>query len=84
VTSTTFWATAGLPVANLPSSIVMTPEQLVDSALAGLAQGELVTIPSLPDAGDWTSLESARKALAPNLSKAAPAARYTEGAALGA
>ncbi|MFC3677043.1 SDR family NAD(P)-dependent oxidoreductase [Ferrovibrio xuzhouensis] len=78
VTSTTFWATAGLPVANLPAGIVMTPDQLVDAALAGLAQGELVTIPSLPDAGDWAALETARKALAPNLSKSAPAARYTE------
>ncbi len=81
VTSTTFWATAGLPVANLPSSIVMTPEQLVDAALAGLAQGELVTIPSLPDAGDWAALENTRKALVPNLSKSSPAARYTEIAA---
>lgn len=82
VTSTTFWATAGLPVSNLPTSIVMTPAQLVDAALAGLAQGELVTIPSLPDAGDWAAFENARKALAPNLSKSAPAARYAEEVAL--
>ncbi|MCF8481878.1 MAG: SDR family oxidoreductase [Rhodospirillum sp.] len=83
-TATTFWATAGLPLSNLPASIVMTPDQMVDAALAGLAQGELVTIPSLPDAGDWTAFENARKALAPNLSKSKPAARYAEKVALSA
>src|SRR5580704_13383312 len=48
-TATDFWDTGGLPVHNLPSAIVMTAENLVDAALSGLDQGELVTIPALPD-----------------------------------
>jgi len=49
----------------------------VDLALAGLDAGELVTIPSLPDVADWNRFEESRLALAPNLSRNTPAARYT-------
>ncbi|NPT32917.1 SDR family NAD(P)-dependent oxidoreductase [Paraburkholderia xenovorans] len=80
-TSTAFWGRAGLPVEHLPSEIVMTAEDMVDAALAGLDQGELVTIPSLPDAADWDRLNSARQQLQPNLSHKLPAARYTRVAA---
>ncbi|MDR8402077.1 SDR family oxidoreductase [Paraburkholderia sp. USG1] len=80
-TSTAFWGRAGLPVEHLPSQIVMTAEDMVDAALAGLDQGELVTIPSLPDAADWDRLNSARQQLQPNLSHKLPAARYTRVAA---
>ena len=48
----------------------------VDAALSGLDQGELVTIPALPEIADWNAFEAARRALGPNLSLAAPAARY--------
>jgi short-subunit dehydrogenase len=54
----------------------MTTEDMVDAALAGLAQGELVTIPALPDVAEWDAFETARNALAPHLSLAQPAARY--------
>jgi short-subunit dehydrogenase len=74
--NTRFWDRAGLPASNLPSEIVMTPEDLVDAALAGLDQGELVTIPSLPNLADWTQFENARLALGPNLSRRKPATRY--------
>lgn len=73
---TPFWDRAGLPVEHLPPTIVMTPEHLVDAALAGLDQGELVTVPSLPDVADWNAMETARLALRPNLSHTVPAARY--------
>ena len=76
-TATEFWASAGLPVENLPAAIVMTADDMVDAALAGLDLGELVTIPSLPDAADWDAYEAARRALGPSLSLAAPARRYT-------
>jgi short-subunit dehydrogenase len=66
----------GQPVENLPQSIVMSADDLVDAALAGLDLGELATVPSLPDAGDWAAFESARAALGPNLSRREPAARY--------
>ncbi|MDB5776011.1 MAG: family oxidoreductase [Herbaspirillum sp.] len=74
---TPFWDHAGLPVSNLPNAIVMTADDLVDAALAGFDQGELVTIPSLPDVADWEKFEAARIALGPNLSHTKPAARYT-------
>jgi short-subunit dehydrogenase len=75
-TATEFWNLAGMPVANLPDGIVMSAEAMVDAALAGLDQGELVTLPSLPELADWNAFEAARAALGPNLSHALPAARY--------
>jgi short-subunit dehydrogenase len=75
-TATEFWNIAGTPVEHLPEGIVMTTEDMVDAALAGLSQGELVTIPSLPDQKDWDAYEAARQILMPNLSRAEPAARY--------
>jgi short-subunit dehydrogenase len=78
--ATPFWDRAGHAVENLPSAIVMTPEDLVDAALAGFDQGELVTLPSLPEAADFERMEAARHALAPNLSHSKPAARYLKAA----
>jgi uncharacterized protein len=75
-TATELWKIAGKPVEELPQEIVMTAEDMVDAALAGLDQGEFVTIPALPDAGQWESFEAARQALMPNLSRAEPAGRY--------
>ncbi|MDB5675538.1 MAG: family oxidoreductase [Sphingomonas bacterium] len=42
-----------------------------------LGQGELLTIPALPDIADWNTFEAARQTLGPNLSLAAPAARFS-------
>jgi hypothetical protein len=75
-TATEFWKLAGRPVEHLPQGIVMTAEDMVDAALSGLQQGELVTIPSLPEQGDWDAFEKARRAMGPNLSHVRPAARY--------
>ncbi|MDB5457422.1 MAG: family oxidoreductase, partial [Caulobacter sp.] len=49
---------------------------LVDAALAGLDQGELITIPSLPDPADWAAYNAARLNLGPNLSRNRSAERY--------
>lgn len=76
-TETEFWDHAGVPVAHLPSDIVMSVNDLVDAALAGLDLGEVVTIPSLPERADWDKFEAARLAMGPNLSRTKPAARYT-------
>ncbi|CAG4890583.1 SDR family NAD(P)-dependent oxidoreductase [Paraburkholderia saeva] len=81
-TSTEFWDRAGMPVTALPEAWVMSAADMVDAALAGLDQGELVTIPSLPDAADWKTANDARLALGPNLSHSRPAARYGVGAAV--
>jgi hypothetical protein len=79
--ATDFWDIAGMPISNLPSTMVMKTEEMVDAALAGLDQGELVTIPSLPDAADWQAYENARQRLMPNLSLSAAAPRYRQAAA---
>lgn len=75
-TRTDIWAKSGLPVEHLPQEIVMESGAMVDAALAGLDQGELVTIPALVDIADWEQAETARRALNGKLSKAQPAARY--------
>ncbi|MEW9901961.1 SDR family NAD(P)-dependent oxidoreductase [Pseudomonas putida] len=75
-TATDFWAAAGTPLEYLPGEIVMKADDMVDAALAGLDQGEFITIPSLPDLGDLERYEAARQALMPNLSLRAPAKRY--------
>jgi len=54
----------------------MRAEEMVDAALAGFDQGELATIPSLPDLGEWERFDAARKALGPNLSRSHAAQRY--------
>ena len=53
----------------------MGVEDMLDAALAGLAMGEAVTDPALPDVADWSRFDDARLALGPNLSHARPAAR---------
>jgi uncharacterized protein len=75
-TATEFWDIAGLPVHNLPAEIVMSAEDMVDAALAGLDQGEIVTIPSLPDKAEWDAFETARRAMSGRLSSVVPARRY--------
>ncbi|MCZ4092463.1 SDR family NAD(P)-dependent oxidoreductase [Sinorhizobium psoraleae] len=75
-TATDFWGLAGTPLEHVPSEIVMRAEDMVDAALAGFDLGERITIPSLPDAGDWEAYEAARQKLIPNLSLSVPAARY--------
>jgi short-subunit dehydrogenase len=76
-TATDFWDAAGRPVHHLPKEIVMTAEDMVDAALAGLDQGEIVTIPALADDAEWVRFEAARRAMIGRLSSATPAARYT-------
>jgi len=75
-TATDLWEIAGLPYQKLPASIVMSPEDMVDAALVGLDQGELVTIPGLHDGGEWTRFEAARRAISKRFGNSAPAPRY--------
>jgi uncharacterized protein len=79
-TATDFWDVAGVPVHHLPASIVMSADDMVDAALAGLDQGEVVTIPSLVDNSGWDRYEAARQAMSGKLSSAIPAPRYSVGA----
>jgi short-subunit dehydrogenase len=76
ITRTEIWERTGMDESALPPSMIMEVGEMVDAALTGFDQGELVTIPSLPDASDWTDLISARVKLGPNLSHSSAAARY--------
>ena len=75
-TATEFWDIAGKPVHQLPAQIVMSADDLVDAALAGLDLGETVTIPSLPNQAEWDRYEAARRAMAAKVSSAIAAPRY--------
>lgn len=75
-TATNFWEAAGVAIEQLPQEWVMKTEEMVDAALAGLDQGELVTIPALPDIADWQAYEAARQKMMPNLSRTHAAERY--------
>jgi hypothetical protein len=75
-TRTALWDGSGVELKDLPSEIVMDVDEMVDAALAGFDQGEGVTLPSLPDAGDWRRLNQARADLQPNLSRKHAASRY--------
>jgi uncharacterized protein len=75
-TATDIWAKTGTPLESLPQEIVMPVEAMVDAALAGFDQGEIVTIPALPHVADWEAYEAARQHMIPQLSRSAPAGRY--------
>lgn len=76
-TASEFWDRAGIGGSqNLPAEIVMSSEEMVDASLAGFDQGELVTIPALPEVSVWEAFEAARTALMPLLSSQHPAPRY--------
>jgi short-subunit dehydrogenase len=76
VTRTEIWERSGIDASQIPAEMVMEAGEMVDAALSGLDQGELITIPSLPNASDWDDFVKARMVMAPNLSKSTAAARY--------
>lgn len=82
LTATEFFDRAGMDKAALPPEMVMSAEDLVEAALAGLDLGETITIPALPDAADWQRLVDDRVRMAPGLSLRHPAARYGVGTAV--
>ena len=79
-TATDFWDAAGVPLHHLPAAIVMSADDMVDAALTGLDQGEIITIPSLADKSELDSYEAARRAMSGKLSSSVPAPRYSVGA----
>jgi short-subunit dehydrogenase len=83
-TATDLWANAGRPWHELPPEIVMTTQDMVDAALVGLDEGELVTLPSLQDGGEWTRWEAARRELSQRFGNSEPAPRYRGPAPAGA
>jgi short-subunit dehydrogenase len=75
-TATDIWEKSGLHYSKLPAGTVMSTEDMVDAALAGLDQGEVVTAPPLQDGDEWTRFEAARRALGQKFGNSAPAPRY--------
>jgi short-subunit dehydrogenase len=75
-TATDFWEKSGRHYEDLPASIVMSAAEMVEAALVGLDQGELITIPSLQDGDEWTRFEAARRMLSTKLSNSSAAPRY--------
>ncbi|VVE17720.1 SDR family oxidoreductase [Pandoraea iniqua] len=75
-TVTEFWDVAGKPHGELPQEWLMSSQDLVDAALAGLDQGEIVTIPPLQDGAEWTAHEASRRLLSQHLGHGTPGARY--------
>lgn len=73
-TRTEIWGHAGADVNAMNN--VMEVGDLVDAALVGFDRREPVTIPPLPDAGQWDALEGARKTMIVNFGNALPAERY--------
>ncbi|NWA28478.1 SDR family oxidoreductase [Pseudomonas gingeri] len=76
-TRTEIWERSGKRIEDLPA--VMEVDDLVDAALVGFDRRETVTIPPLPDEGQWQALEAARLAMLPNYMQVLPAARYRNG-----
>ena len=75
-TSTEIWDIAGVGLHNLNPETVMATENLVDAALAGLDQGETVTLPSVEDISLWEAFDAARLKLAQATQTKTPASRY--------
>lgn len=76
-TATEIWGHSGITLDALPEGSVMTSEDLVDAALAGLDQGELVTVPPVEDLQLWDNWEAARLALFSASRNGKPASRYS-------
>jgi hypothetical protein len=73
-TRTEIWTVGGRDPDQIAG--MMDVEDLVDAALVGFDRREAVTIPPLPDAGQWESYEQLRLAMIPNFANSEPAARY--------
>jgi short-subunit dehydrogenase len=73
-TRTEIWARSDRDVDAIPG--VMDVGELVDAALAGFDRHETITIPSLPDVGQWKNFSAARQAMVSNFRQEHPAERY--------
>lgn len=75
-TATELWDLSGVPLAALNKSTLMSTDNMVDAALAGLDQGETITWPSVADAGLWARYDAARSELFAGTQAGTPAPRY--------
>ena len=75
-TRTELWEKAGRDMDEFPPGFLMEVDAMVDAALVGFDRRETVTIPPLPDEGQFLAMQQARLAMAPNLSRSDVPARY--------
>ncbi len=73
-TRTEIFERSGLSTEAIP--VMMDVGELVDAALVGFDRQEAVTIPPLPELGQWEAFATARKAMLPNFRQEHAAARY--------
>lgn len=76
-TATDLWEISGVPLSTLNPDQVMSAEDCVDAALAGLDLGESVTLPSVEDPSLLAAYNAARIALFAGARSGRPASRYT-------
>jgi short-subunit dehydrogenase len=75
-TATEIWDVAGVGLKALDPATIMTAEDCVDAALAGLDRGETVTLPSVDDPQLWAAFDEARLKLFAASQTGKPASRY--------
>ena len=73
-TRTEIWERSGRSADSIPG--MMDVGELVDAALVGFDRREAVTIPPLPDIGQWEAFAAARLAMLPNFRQKHAAERY--------
>jgi short-subunit dehydrogenase len=73
---TEFFSSQGMSDSVFPDGSYLTPQQLVDAALAGAEAGEAVTVPSLADPAIWERLEAGRQAFMGAIGSGQVAPRY--------
>ncbi len=75
-TATEMWDTPEFKKLEVPFEMLMSTEAMVDAAISGLDQGELVTMPSVADIDDWNRFDAAGRDLFAAAANAQPAPRY--------
>jgi short-subunit dehydrogenase len=78
-TATDIWDLSGFGFRNLDPTTIMSAENCVDAALAGLDNGETVTLPSVEDAGLWANFDAARTKMFEASQTGKVASRYNIG-----
>ncbi len=74
---TEFFSSQGLPDSVFPDTAYISAEALVDAALAGLAAGEAITVPTLVSPRRWDEMEAARGAFLAEVVGGRVGERYT-------
>ena len=75
-TATEIWEVGGVSLDSFDPATVMTADNCVDAALAGLDAGEAITLPSVEDAALFAAYDAARLALFAGGQSGRPASRY--------